>query len=54
MWLGVWQRNPRAVRFYEKCGFRRVAEATFVLGTDVQTDWVMARDAASGFAPNPD
>ncbi len=43
VWLGVWQRNPRAVRFYEKCGFRRVGEATFVLGSDVQHDWIMAR-----------
>jgi GNAT superfamily N-acetyltransferase len=22
LWLGVWELNPRAVAFYEKCGFR--------------------------------
>lgn len=45
LWLGVWERNPRAARFYEKYGFRRVGEHAFVLGRDVQTDWIMARAA---------
>jgi ribosomal protein S18 acetylase RimI-like enzyme len=43
LWLGVWERNPRAVTFYEKYGFARVGEHSFVLGSDVQTDWVLAR-----------
>jgi ribosomal protein S18 acetylase RimI-like enzyme len=43
MWLGVWERNPRAVAFYRKYGFTRVGEHTFMLGTDAQTDWVLAR-----------
>jgi ribosomal protein S18 acetylase RimI-like enzyme len=43
LWLGVWEKNPRAIRFYEKCGFREVGSQTFVLGDDVQTDRVMAR-----------
>jgi GNAT superfamily N-acetyltransferase len=43
LWLGVWERNPRAVRFYEKYGFARVGEHTFVLGADAQTDWILAR-----------
>lgn len=43
LWLGVWERNARAARFYEKCGFRRVGAHAFVLGRDVQTDWLMAR-----------
>ena len=43
MWLGVWERNPRAAAFYRKYGFTRVGEHTFVLGADVQTDWVLAR-----------
>jgi GNAT superfamily N-acetyltransferase len=43
LWLGVWERNPRAIRFYEKCGFRDVGSQTFVLGDDAQTDRVMAR-----------
>ena len=43
LWLGVWERNPRAIRFYEKCGFRDVGSHEFVLGEDVQTDRVMER-----------
>ena len=43
LWLGVWERNPRAVAFYRKCGFTRVGEHTFVLGADAQTDWLLAR-----------
>lgn len=43
LWLGVWERNPRAVAFYAKYGFVRVGEHTFVLGTDAQTDWLFAR-----------
>lgn len=43
LWLGVWERNPRAIGFYGKCGFVRVGEHTFMLGTDAQTDWLLAR-----------
>lgn len=43
LWLGVWERNARAVAFYEKYGFRRAGEHTFVLGTDRQTDWLLER-----------
>ncbi|HYD51183.1 MAG TPA: N-acetyltransferase [Gemmatimonadaceae bacterium] len=43
VWLGVWERNPRAAAFYRKYGFERVGEHTFVLGADAQTDWLLAR-----------
>ena len=43
LWLGVWEKNPRAMRFYEKCGFREVGDQTFVLGSDPQRDLVMTR-----------
>lgn len=43
LWLGVWERNPRAVAFYAKYGFARVGEHTFVLGADSQTDWLLSR-----------
>ena len=43
LWLGVWERNPRAVAFYAKYGFARVGEHTFMLGADAQTDWILAR-----------
>ncbi len=41
VWLGVWERNARATRFYDKCGFADVGSQAFVLGTDRQTDRVM-------------
>jgi diamine N-acetyltransferase len=43
IWLGVWEQNPRAIAFYEKSGFTMVGRQTFLLGTDVQHDFVMAR-----------
>lgn len=43
IWLGVWERNPRAIAFYEKCGFEDAGSQPFVVGTDVQTDRVMVR-----------
>jgi ribosomal protein S18 acetylase RimI-like enzyme len=42
LWLGVWERNPRAQAFYRKCGFADVGEHGFLVGTDLQTDRVMA------------
>jgi diamine N-acetyltransferase len=44
LWLGVWEKNTRAIRFYEKHGFHDVGSQVFMLGTDAQTDRVMARD----------
>jgi ribosomal protein S18 acetylase RimI-like enzyme len=42
LWLGVWERNPRAIAFYTKCGFADVGEHAFVFGTEQQSDRVMA------------
>jgi ribosomal protein S18 acetylase RimI-like enzyme len=39
-WLGVWERNVRAQRFYRKQGFEPVGTHTFVLGSDEQTDQI--------------
>ena len=44
MWLGVWEFNPRAQRFYEKNGFRVVGSHVFQLGEDPQTDLLMQRE----------
>ena len=43
VWLGVWEKNPRAVSFYRKLGFVEVGEHTFVLGQDRQRDLIMVR-----------
>lgn len=44
IWLGVWEHNQRAIDFYSKWGFEKFGEHDFVLGTDVQTDWLMKKD----------
>ena len=44
MWLGVWEYNPRAQRFYERNGFRVVGSHVFLLGKDPQTDLLMQRE----------
>ena len=44
MWLGVWEFNPRAQRFYEKNGFRAVGRHVFQLGSDPQTDLLMQKE----------
>jgi ribosomal protein S18 acetylase RimI-like enzyme len=46
LWLAVWERNPRAIAFYEKFGFRDVGRQDFRLGSDLQTDRVMVADLA--------
>ena len=46
VWLGVWDRNERAIRFYESWGFHRCGTQPFLLGTDLQTDLVMVRRIA--------
>lgn len=43
IWLGVWEHNPRAIRFYRKMGFEVCGSHDFVLGRDVQTDLEMFR-----------
>ena len=43
IWLGVWERNPRAIAFYRKFGFEDVGAHEFRLGADLQTDRIMVR-----------
>ncbi|WP_291866270.1 GNAT family N-acetyltransferase [Maribacter sp.] len=43
IWLGVWEKNPRAIRFYEKNGFVAFDKHLFYLGDDKQTDVLMKR-----------
>jgi ribosomal protein S18 acetylase RimI-like enzyme len=43
IWLGVWEHNHRAIAFYEKMGFGIFERHIFLLGRDVQYDWVMKR-----------
>ena len=44
LWLGVWKQNQRAIDFYTAWGFKIFGEQEFILGDDVQTDWLMKKD----------
>lgn len=43
IWLGVWEENPRAIRFYEKNGFVAFGKHIFKMGDDEQTDIMMQK-----------
>ena len=43
VWLGVWERNARAIAFYDRWQFVDVGSQPFLLGNDLQTDRIMAR-----------
>jgi ribosomal protein S18 acetylase RimI-like enzyme len=43
IWLGVWEKNPRAIRFYEKHGFFAFDAHIFEMGDDQQTDIMMKK-----------
>ncbi len=43
IWLGVWEENPKAIRFYAKNGFVAFDKHIFQLGTDPQTDILMRK-----------
>lgn len=43
VWLGVWEANPRAIRFYQKNGFVAFGTHVFRLGDDEQIDVMMKR-----------
>ena len=41
VWLGVWEHNARAIRFYEKNGFKAFGSHPFPFGDEIQNDWLM-------------
>jgi len=41
VWLGVWEKNVRAIQFYERMGFNTFATHDFYLGDEKQTDILM-------------
>ena len=43
LWLGVWERNTRAISFYERWGFETVGDHVFQLGSEAQRDLIMQR-----------
>ena len=43
IWLGVWERNFKAQKFYANWGFERFGEHVFQMGDDPQIDWILKR-----------
>jgi len=41
VWLGVWEENKSAIKFYEKNGMKAFSKHIFMLGNDPQTDIMM-------------
>jgi ribosomal protein S18 acetylase RimI-like enzyme len=41
VWLGVWEHNPKAIKFYKRNGFQEFDKHTFKLGDDEQIDILM-------------
>ena len=43
IWLGVWKENKKAIDFYTSWGFSIFGECDFILGNDLQKDWMMKK-----------
>eukprot|EP01125_Pyxidicula_operculata_P021036 TRINITY_DN7960_c0_g1_i1.p1 TRINITY_DN7960_c0_g1~~TRINITY_DN7960_c0_g1_i1.p1 ORF type:complete len:175 (+),score=15.68 TRINITY_DN7960_c0_g1_i1:34-558(+) len=43
IWLGVWEFNFVAQKFYAKYGFNKVGSWIFSVGDDDQTDWILQK-----------
>jgi ribosomal protein S18 acetylase RimI-like enzyme len=41
LWLAVWEKNEQAIKFYEKQGFKIFGVHDFILGSDIQKDYLM-------------
>ncbi len=43
IWLGVWEKNERAITFYQKSGFVRTGAHSFYMGEEEQIDFIMTK-----------
>ncbi|WP_022794870.1 GNAT family N-acetyltransferase [Marinococcus halotolerans] len=44
IWLGVWEKNEKALAFYRKLGFIQTGAHSFYMGDEKQTDFIMAKE----------
>lgn len=44
LWLGVWEKNHKAIRLYQRLGFTQFGTHPYFIGKDKQTDWLMRFD----------
>ncbi|RPA60886.1 GNAT family N-acetyltransferase [Aerococcus agrisoli] len=47
IWLGVWEHNENAQKFYAKNGFQRRGEHVFMVGDDRQVDYILMKDISA-------
>lgn len=43
VWLGVWEKNEGAIKFYKGMGFAQTAAHSFYMGDEKQTDFIMVK-----------
>ncbi len=43
IWLGVWEKNVNAIKFYEKQGFVQTGAHSFYMGDEEQLDYIMTK-----------
>ncbi|UTD54610.1 MULTISPECIES: GNAT family N-acetyltransferase [unclassified Halomonas] len=43
-WLGVWEKNLAAIDFYKKNGFYEFGSHRFIMGNEVQNDFIMKKE----------
>lgn len=43
-WLGVWEENYKAQKVYERMGYGKAGDHDFVMGEEVQTDWILVKE----------
>lgn len=44
IWLGVWEHNDPAKKFYKSKGYEKFSHHTFVIGDDMQTDFLLKKE----------
>jgi diamine N-acetyltransferase len=44
IWLGVWEKNVKAIQFYQDNGFYKIGKHSFFMGEEKQTDYIMKKD----------
>lgn len=44
IWLGVWEKNKKAISFYTGKGFYKMGTHSFFMGEEEQTDYIMRKD----------
>ena len=42
-WLGVWEHNTKAQAFYNRYGFEKFSQHSFLVGQKVDTDWLLKK-----------